>query len=191
MYPQSTKVPRTCATCGAEFLAYQSRPERKFCGRDCYQRHFGSPESRFWSRVLQTDRCWFWTGQRDSDGYGVMTINGRPAKAHRFSWTLHCGPIPEGMCVLHNCPGGDNRACVNPLHLWLGSPIENAADRDLKGMTLQGAAHRRAKLSEADVLEIRSLFETGRYTKVELGRQFGVTDSQIRNIVQRRLWRHI
>ena len=74
--------------------------------------------------------CWHWCGVRISGGYGRMTYKGRSQVAHRLAWIAWNGPIPEGMYVLHRC---DNRACVNPDHLWLGTYSDNLKDCWAKG----------------------------------------------------------
>lgn len=88
---------------------------------------------RFWTYVCPepTTGCHLWTGgSKPPYGYGHFKAFGRTMKAHRFSWELHCGPIPEELCVLHRC---DTPACVNPGHLFLGTQTVNMADRDAKG----------------------------------------------------------
>ena len=86
-------------------------------------------EQRFWEKVLKTESCWIWVGCKQS-GYGfIFGVGG----AHRAAWKLLRGEIPDGMEVLHNCPGGDNPACVNPAHLWLGTHADNMRDMKEKG----------------------------------------------------------
>jgi hypothetical protein len=77
---------------------------------------------------FKTD-CWDWVGAKDEKGYGCFTYIGGK-KAHRYSYGVHKGVVPNDMCVLHTC---DNRGCVNPEHLWLGTQGENIKDRDIKG----------------------------------------------------------
>lgn len=93
-------------------------------------------EQRFWSMVEKTDGCWLWTGALNDAGYGMIsdragTVSGSTAKrAHRMSYELHKGPIPDGLHLLHSC---DVRKCVNPDHLSVGTNQDNIADRVSKG----------------------------------------------------------
>ncbi len=85
-------------------------------------------QKRFWIKVQKTEGCWNWTGSKDRDGYGRFGTNGRnssPHLAQRVSWFIKFGDIPEGSCILHRC---DNPSCVNPDHLFIGTPYDNMRD---------------------------------------------------------------
>lgn len=128
-------ITRLCILCGVIFLSSARRPA-KYCSRACWvarQTQGKSTEERFWSFVDKTASCWLWTGYLKESGYGRFSINGKPIAAHKFSYQLNVGPIPNGMLVCHNCPGGDNPACVNPDHLWLGTNADNMNDMYAKG----------------------------------------------------------
>lgn len=91
-----------------------------------------SAEERFWSYVDTTGDCWEWTGGQIRMGYGHFKPGGQrgTVKAHRFSWQLAFGQIPDGLFVLHHC---DNPPCVRPAHLFLGTHLDNMADKKAKG----------------------------------------------------------
>lgn len=155
-------------------------------------------EVRFWKKVDRRgpDECWTWKAAKDPAGYGRFGFFGsRTCLAHRFSWMLTYGPIPKGFYVCHHC---DNPPCVNPGHLFCGTASDNVADAIAKGRmvpprALPGESNPRAKLTESQVREIRSLFINGDRTfgSRPLGRRYGVDRVLIRAIVERRCWRHV
>lgn len=121
---------------------------------------YKSLHDRFWSKVQLTDSCWIWLGARHpEDGHGWIALANEHGKrkaswAHRISWLLHYGEIPEKAQVLHKC---DVPWCVNPAHLYLGDHRANSRDAVERGQIKTGEQHHNAKLSNADVLEIRRI----------------------------------
>ena len=128
--------------------------------------------------------CWLWDGSTDWKGYGKSWFRGRMWLAPRVSYEFHKGAIPEGQFVCHAC---DTPSCVNPDHLFLGTPADNAADMRSKSRQVSGEKHYRAKLTTADVLSIRASSESG----AVLSKRFGVGEKQISKIRHRQSWAHI
>jgi hypothetical protein len=157
--------------------------------------------ARFESKFIPEPNsgCWIWTAHVNDHGYGRMRVGGKYDEhgqmilAHRLSWVLNRGGIPDHLHVLHRC---DVPSCVNPEHLFLGTLDDNNADRHAKGRTSRGAKHglkRRgeanycAKLTETDVLAIRV---DDRMQSV-IANDYGVNRSTIRDIKTRRNWKHL
>ena len=144
---------------------------------------------RFWSYVVKGDGCWEWTGTLSSNGYGKSWFSGRLVRAHRVSWALVNGPVPAGMCVCHHC---DNRVCVRPDHLFIGTYRDNVLDKEHKGRGNhpRGSSAGRALVTEVDVVEIRRLAEGGMCYH-DIGPSYGLSKQAVGSIVRRQSWRHV
>ena len=136
------------------------------------------------------DGCWEWIGSRSSTGYGnircptasrVMVRN-----AHRLSYEFFVGPIPPGLFVCHKC---DNRGCVNPDHLFVGTCADNSADMVAKGRSVHGERNRKARLTAKQIAEIRRLYAAGGITQEQIGEMYGVSGSHICGIVKGKFWK--
>lgn len=151
--------------------------------------------ARFWAKVDKTGHCWTWTGAT-YQGYGIMHLprcRDRTQRAHRVSWTITHGLIPDGMHVCHHC---DNPPCVNPAHLFLGTDADNLKDMRDKGRhpgfgpRRKGEAHHFSKMTAETVLECRSRHAAGEKAPT-LSRAYGVNKSSMYAILRRRSWAHV
>lgn len=143
-------------------------------------------EQRFWAKVQKRDQCWLWTGAASRQGYGQLLFKRKNEKAHRLSWQLHNGAIPEGVWVLHKC---DVKKCVRPDHLFLGTRLDNVRDMIAKGRDARGERSATAKLTEGKVREIISIGSS--LSRAEIGRRFGVHSTTVSWILRGHGWKHI
>ncbi|AMG90823.1 HNH endonuclease [Bordetella bronchiseptica] len=143
---------------------------------------------RFLSKVERAEGCWQWKGAKKATGYGNFYLDRKYIGAHCASFRLLVGDIPAGMYVCHTC---DTPSCVNPEHLFLGTPAENQADMARKGravgMRQGGEHHPMAKLTIAQVNEIRARRAAGEKLK-DLARSFGVSESNVSVVANCRSW---
>lgn len=164
------------------------------------QNHFN-----FWRKVNKLSGCWVWTGTKNENGYGYFGVSGKMIRAHRISWMMHNGVIPNKLHVLHKC---DTPSCVNPSHLFLGTHKENMMDRDLKGRNkihcgdsngarihpeklARGSKNKSSKLSEEKILKIRLIYSLGGISQKELAAQFNMNQTTIGDIIRRETWKHV
>ena len=135
--------------------------------------------------------CWEWTASTDAYGYGQISSGYKMRKAHRVSYEMFNGPIPEGegyhgTCVCHRC---DNRKCVNPKHLFLGTTADNTRDMVEKGRSPKGDGHPNAKFTPGEVELIRAALDRLPYGGLTfIARWFGVGKSTICSIRKGRRW---
>jgi HNH endonuclease len=134
-----------------------------------------------YSKVNEATGCWEWQRYRKPSGYGTLSVNGESwIHAHRASYEAFVGPIGEGLWVLHRC---DNRSCVNPSHLFLGSSQDNVDDRNRKARQPRGDEVGTSVLTWDKVREIRARFAAGGCSYKGLGDEYGVNGTTIKNVV--------
>lgn len=162
-------------------------------------------KERFWDKVDTGDEseCWNWQAAINSDGYGQIYFKveeiaedeseryGRMFRAHRISWKINEGEIPDGKKVLHTC---DNKKCVNPNHLYIGTAKDNSDDREerLEMNHPKGEDHECSKLSRGDVVEIKQTLESGEYESLrEIAEGYPVSSTTISLIKRGEKWSHV
>lgn len=153
-----------------------------------YQRTRKPVGLRLFSKTTKTPTCWLWNGSRSQFGHGqIVCWDGEKRtlrSTHRVSWELVNGPIPDGLCVLHQC---DTPACVNPGHLFLGTKADNSRDMVTKGRQKRGESLPQSKLSPCQVTAIRASTEPYRC----LAEKYGISAINVYFIRSRRTWKHL
>jgi hypothetical protein len=182
-------------------------------------------EARFWAKVDKggpimqhmDSACWTYVGAKYNHGYGMFSMDKTTYLTHRVAWTITNGIIPHdgsyhGICVCHRC---DNRLCVNPAHLFLGTNAENMMDREKKGRNgshtkpervargerhgsktkpecaQRGEINHFSKLKEFQVAQIRAIYADGKISQRKLGVIFDVDPLTISRVVRRTIWKHV
>ncbi len=182
---------RLCRYCGLVFKPTYARMD--YCCLDHERKTTRAENSldRFLSKINFTpdeNGCHNWIAGKTAAGYGHLCFFGKERYAHHVAYEFFLSPILNSLFVLHSC---DNRACCNPVHLWLGTQWDNIQDRDRKGRGIgivRGAKHYAAKLKEEDVIEIRKLVKGGA-SQSEVARQKKVSVQTINSIIKRRNWK--
>jgi len=189
---------RDCQECRTKYLKVKRQERnRKICP-SCNDEHNKntiecSDKCKILNRHKKVNGCWEWQGKLNNDGYGSFqeTSQGNKTeiRAHRRSYEIFNGEIPEGMQVCHTC---DNPSCCNPDHLWIGTPKDNVQDciKKKRRSPKKNRALAAGKLTEDQVREIRELYKNGSSQK-ELQEQFKLSQSQVSGIVNHRFWRHV
>lgn len=178
-------------------ITYGELPPKTKIWHKCKNNHCVNPahlyrtdgDNIFWAFVDKGSKqdCWEWQGGFVS-GYGSFTKNNTRIEAHRYSWQIHFGKIPDDLCVCHRC---DNRKCVNPAHLFLGTPADNAHDMWNKQRGIYGEKSHLAKLKTEQVLSIIDKYSSGTYTHKSLAIDLGISESLVCEIVSGHTWKHL
>jgi len=148
-------------------------------------------EAKFWQKVDKSggeSACWPWTGCVNVYGYGVSRFLWKQTRAHRLAYSFVNGWIPKGMSVLHHC---DNPPCCNPSHLYCGTQKENMADRSARGRNPHGESAYQSKLTNKQVLEIRTLYAETKMSRKEIANRFQIAVGTLQKILYGDTWKHL
>lgn len=179
-------VKSACIRCGKEIeqpeWRYNHKNRKKTCSKTCCYKRWGNNEQRFWRKVDKRgpDECWPFTGTKNQYGYGRIRKGGdRGGKmifAHRVSWEMHNGPIPDGLQALHKC---DNPPCVNPAHLFLGDNDDNIKDKLQKGRARSRQLNENARVAIMALLKLN-------VSQAKIGEVVGVCPKTVQRYAKRK-----
>lgn len=195
---------KKCDCCGKMFeYSLSRRPNARFCSRSCLskqtkkeqdekrsldwsneteQESLNAMKAKFDKFVIKSEGCWDWSGTKNKQGYGGMLHRHKVLKAHRVSYMIHKGMIPDGLFILHRC---DNTSCSNPEHLFLGNQSENMID-----MVSKNRNHVRNKINSDQVLEIRKMLSLD-IPMTKIAKKYNVSDVCIFYIKHNKSWKDI
>lgn len=142
-----------------------------------------------YSYCSKSAHCWNWFGLKDKDGYGVLCHDGLHSRAHRLSWEINNGVIPKGMMICHSC---DNTSCINPDHLFLGTPLDNMNDKKNKGREFyaKGKDAGPSVLTEEQALIIKAC-PIKRNSTTILSKKFNITRQAVSFIRKGINWKYL
>ena len=156
--------------------------------------YLNTVKERFMAKVDTTSSpigCWIWNASTRSNGYGKFRVKGMYWGAHRFSFFMFIGPVPHDLFVCHSC---DNKSCVNPDHLWLGSNKDNLDDAVRKGLhgknLKRGETQHASIFTDADVLIMRRLANKN-FTHGQIADLFDVERRCVSKVISRTTWKHV
>lgn len=184
-----------CSFCHTSFKRLNGHTSQKFCGLPCFHADMRAATDKAARQRLNDfsvraeSGCLEWTGNIvKGSGYGYLRYKNADRGAHRVSYELNVGPISKGLFVCHRC---DNRKCIEPTHLFLGTHADNMRDATKKGRMHLGEATAQSKLTTEGVIAIRTAYAKGGITYRELAATHGVSQGCILKVVKRRDWAHV
>jgi hypothetical protein len=202
------RVDNICDTCNRKFVTRASE-KRKYCRLKCFKRPESFPNRKnrppFWAlateeekmirykkmfeeKVIRKEGCWGWKSFVTSSGYGSLGSRKNLVNAHRISWIIHNGSIPDNLWVLHKC---NNPICTNPDHLYIGTPKDNTRDMILSGRAVYNQqSSKNAKLTLDQAKEIKLLLATTELSQYEIAKKFNVGRGTVQDIKRNKMWRN-
>jgi hypothetical protein len=189
---------KRCEECGQEYMRHQKFSSSqwkasRFCSMACSGSSMAAANAekrpplreKFETFFSRGDGCWEWQGTIEGYGYGVIDHNRKRYRAHVLALQYDGRPVPKGMFACHHC---DNPRCVNPSHLYVGTPAENTKDASDRGRLAFGERHAHSRLTDEDVRQIRSIVGWGH---AALGRLYGVSRPTATRAIKGDTWRHV